>query len=230
MSGWKKWIRKILPLTKIQELLIILLCRFTSWLIHFMDSSPVSYSLSSSNSYVSSRSTALSPPSSQHSLLHNSTGLDDNNNNDNEDDDTVTNIMLIQAELWQQKLQCPPPTHPPTQVRLMWCPSVLPPFPSLSLGGWYAAHRLEDNSRELVAVMYIVDLRWILINGNKVSNNGCKDKSVIFVSLSGGGGLYLNISNVSECLNQRMPGSIDGMDSHTEKTNSYVPVWNFKGL
>lgn len=111
--------QKILPVTKIQELLIIVLCRFACWLIHFMDSSPVSYSLSSSNSYVSSRSTALSPPSSQHSLLHNSTGLDDNNGNNEDDDDTVTNITLIQAELWQQQLQCPPPSPQPKPLPML---------------------------------------------------------------------------------------------------------------
>lgn len=49
-------------------------------------------------------STALNPPSSQHSLLHNSTGLNDDNDSDDEDDHGVTNIVLIRAEfgIWRQ--------------------------------------------------------------------------------------------------------------------------------
>lgn len=43
----------------------------------------------------SSRSTALSPPSSQHSLLHSSTGLTEDNNDDDDDDDDdgVMNVV-----------------------------------------------------------------------------------------------------------------------------------------
>lgn len=106
----------------------------------------------SHTSVLSSRSTALSPPSSQHSLLHNSTGLNDDNDEDDDDDEwwswrdkhcVDSGWFWDLAAVTTVSSPCPPPCF-----RFIWCPSVLPPFP-FSLFGWHTAHRFVDNSREL---------------------------------------------------------------------------------